>query len=244
MLLNRLGGVFTAAFNEATKRRCACGSGVLLVWIFGHGTDHMTFLGSNKDEAAAISELYGNDSKPPTSDRAAAIIAGSLLETTLTRTLVAHLHTHRKVTEDLFKVSGALGYFGTKINLGFLIGMYGEPFRKELDTIKEIRNDFAHKLSVHDFKTDRINGLTKNLKILEQYVFGPGIDVWTGAPGWTGTQFTLPSLGPPIRIHVADRDVALSDSRQRFIMATAVLARLLSSLFDDSGPTLPPVPRI
>jgi hypothetical protein len=181
----------------------------------------MPFLPATKDEATAIEQLYDTS----VSDRAVAIIAATLLEDRLTRTLKARFNENKKITDELFKVSGPLGYFGTKINVGFLVGLYGEPFRRELETIKDIRNAFAHSLQVRDFKTDKIRGLINNLKILEQYVEGP-------APGgFTGTKFTLAELGGrPITLFKADREASLARPRERFIMATAVLSHLLASL--------------
>jgi hypothetical protein len=189
------------------------------------GVRGVAFLAQNQDEVRAIEELEGTSGKPPTADRAAAIIAAAILEDRLTKTLIESLHKNPKITDELFKVSGALGYFGTKINLGYLIGLYSEAARKDLDNIKEIRNDFAHKLTVTDFTSQKMRALSMNLKIVEGYVEGPDIS------GFTGTIFTLSGLGRrPIVIHKRNRDEALASPRERFIMSAQVLAALLGSL--------------
>ena len=103
------------------------------------------------------------------SDRAVAILGGSLVEVSLTSAILAHLHRNKKITDELFNTTGALGAFATKIHLGLLVGMYGEDGHKELSIIKDIRNRFAHSLTVKDFKTQQIKDWTKNLKFGERY---------------------------------------------------------------------------
>ena len=101
----------------------------------------MVWLPENQDEIDALKELDGAPGQPPVADRAAAIIAASIVETRLAP-LLAHLHQDKKITNDLFRSGAALGYFGTKIDLGYLIGLYSKTARENLDIIKEIRNDF------------------------------------------------------------------------------------------------------
>jgi hypothetical protein len=52
-------------------------------------------------------------------DRAAAIVGGSIVELALQSALEAQLHRDEKLTDSLFRPSGAFGAFATKINLGF-----------------------------------------------------------------------------------------------------------------------------
>jgi DNA-binding MltR family transcriptional regulator len=118
----------------------------------------------NSDEAAIIQQLENE------SDRAVAIIAATILEDRLEEALTAFFETCPKITKGLFIPSGPLGPLATKINLGFLVGIFSADARKELEAIKNIRNAFAHDLTIKDFSSQRIKDLTNNLKIPDKDV--------------------------------------------------------------------------
>lgn len=101
------------------------------------------------------------------SDRAAAIVAATFVEDHITRLVQWHLEQDEKLLGELFKPGSPLGDFGVKVNLGYLLGLYSKVAWKELYTIRTIRNKFAHKLEVRDFKNDKMRGLTENLKLWE-----------------------------------------------------------------------------
>jgi hypothetical protein len=63
----------------------------------------------------------------------------------------------------LFRGSGPLGNFGAKIDLGFLMGLYGREKRDDLHTIREIRNAFAHKTKTITFNSTEPKTLCKKL---------------------------------------------------------------------------------
>jgi len=54
------------------------------------------------------------------SDRAVAIVGGSIVEMSLTDALKTHLHESKKITDELFRSAGAFGMFATKVHLGLL----------------------------------------------------------------------------------------------------------------------------
>jgi len=110
-----------------------------------------------------VGEIDGTDS-----DRAAAIVAGSFVEDHLTELLKWNFIQDTKLLDELFRVSGPVGNFGTKIDLGYLHRLYSKVAWKELDTIKEIRNAFAHKMEIKDFSNDRMHGLADNLVMWEK----------------------------------------------------------------------------
>lgn len=105
------------------------------------------------------------------SDRAAAVVAGSFVEQHLETAIKRRLEFHETLLEDMFRPSGPLGPFSVKISTGFLLGLYKENARKELATIKDIRNAFAHKLEVRDFSNQRMADLTKNLTMVDETDF-------------------------------------------------------------------------
>ena len=88
-----------------------------------------------------LSEL-GHDS-----DRAAGIVGAVLVEESLTALLKSRLLPDEDLIRELFRSSGPLGAFSVKINTGFLMGLYSSTARRELETIKDIRNEFAHRVA-------------------------------------------------------------------------------------------------
>ena len=85
------------------------------------------------------------------SDRSLALVGAALVDDTLKRKLCNFLHEDKGATKSLFGRSRPLGSFSSRIDLGRLVGLYGDDARTEMHTIREIRNDFAHKFNMHDF---------------------------------------------------------------------------------------------
>ena len=150
------------------------------------------------------------------SDRAAAIIAGSLLEMSLTTTLKVILHKNKKITDEVFNVTGAMGAFKTKIQLGFLVGLYGDQALKDLLIVKDIRNAFAHSLEISSFKSDRIKSWTDNLKFCERYV-ADELDIKTKAESKTNPGPNVPHKDWDFWVIVKDKAELLGDPRERYI---------------------------
>jgi DNA-binding MltR family transcriptional regulator len=89
-----------------------------------------------------------------------------MLDLALTAALKEHLQKHEKVADAFFAITGPVGDLATKIDLALLAGLVGKTMYRDLVTIKDIRNYFAHKLNVSDFKSEAIRTLAANLKIL------------------------------------------------------------------------------
>jgi hypothetical protein len=70
----------------------------------------------------------------------------------------------------MFRSSGPLGPFSVKITMGFLMRLYSYEARRELETIKNIRNEFAHQIA-RSFQFDRIRDLANNLSLSEKVEF-------------------------------------------------------------------------
>ncbi len=117
------------------------------------------------EQAAAIDSIDG------ASDRAAAIIAGSLVEIRLTAAIKMHLKvSNEKIESNLFRPSGPLGSFSNKIDLAFLMGIISERAHKEISTIKDIRNKFAHYLDIVDFESQHIKDKCINLTFATELI--------------------------------------------------------------------------
>jgi hypothetical protein len=79
------------------------------------------------------------------SDRGAAIIAAALLEHHLAVAIEGRLVLlNSQLKDNLFGSRGTLAGFQSKIDIGFALGLYTKDAHRELDTIRKIRNRFAH----------------------------------------------------------------------------------------------------
>jgi hypothetical protein len=88
-----------------------------------------------------IDELRGQ------SDRGAAIIGGSIVEAHLLSAVQSRLRPLSKTRQKiLFTGFGPLAGFSAKIEVGYALGIFGEKAHQDLKTVKDIRNDFAHRL--------------------------------------------------------------------------------------------------
>lgn len=170
-------------------------------------------------------------------DRSAAIIAATFVEDRLTRKLKANLRddtsTKETARRELFRSTGPLGVFATKIRMGFMMRFYGGIAYKDLTTIKEIRNKFAHSMDVLSFQTTEIVNLCKNLKIVEHYVVptsvGQSISL-SGDPVVVNGRITEEE-SVRLRMHSAslgglswydDPSVVLDNPRERFLTSCSI----------------------
>ena len=96
-------------------------------------------------------------------DRQAAIVAAAFLERQLGDTLHAVFEEEEGVSSRMLKGYGPLATFSAKIDLGYLLRIYKNYMRKWLYTLKDIRNEFAHRPEKTNFKTQKISDLCKNL---------------------------------------------------------------------------------
>ena len=81
------------------------------------------------------------------SERAAAIVGTAWVEETLDAALASFLRPHAEASKRLFSVSGPLATFAAKIDLACMIGMVSSAIRADLHSIREVRNEFAHRIA-------------------------------------------------------------------------------------------------
>ena len=101
----------------------------------------------NEDQRAALGELIEGQK----SDRIVSVIGGAILEDSLRRALELRMRPkdgNTDMNDKLFRVGGPLGNFGPKIDLGYQLYMFDKPYRNAMYGISEIRNLFAHNLSM------------------------------------------------------------------------------------------------
>jgi DNA-binding MltR family transcriptional regulator len=113
------------------------------------------------------------------SDRALGIIGASLVEIHLTKLIQQAFITETKIgdkhtaQEEMFRSSGALGTFSTKINLAYLMGMISAEFFKDLNIMREIRNRFAHYTEIGSFEHEQVSSRCRNFTLVDKYVIDP-----------------------------------------------------------------------
>ena len=79
------------------------------------------------------------------SDRSAAMVATAILDLVLTEALKSYLHTDTNIAAHFFAADGPVGDLGAKVDLAFLVGLVSETSWRDLVTIRNICNTFAHK---------------------------------------------------------------------------------------------------
>jgi hypothetical protein len=106
------------------------------------------------------------------SHRASAVVAGAFVEEHLTLLLTSRMARDERLETQMFRTGGALADFGVKINLGFFLGLYSKKGWKELDTIRRIRNEFAHKIEIDSFKQQPVKDWCANLQLWKMIKIG------------------------------------------------------------------------
>lgn len=151
------------------------------------------------EEQQAIEEMEA------TSDRAAAIVIASLVEDRLTSALQAAMADAPSIKSDLFRSSGPLGSFAAKGDLALLVGLLTEDAHKDLNTMRRIRNVFAHELKPTQFDTnDQIRQLAQNFVLIERMICS--LDAETVPAGFA------------FAMKVADYDLLKSLPRGRYML--------------------------
>jgi DNA-binding MltR family transcriptional regulator len=162
------------------------------------------------EEQQAVEEMEA------TSDRAAAIVIASLVESRLTSVLQAAMVDVPSIKKDFFRSSGPLGSFAAKIDLALLTGLLTEEAHKDLHTMRRIRNEFAHELAPIQFDTNaQVRQLAQNFILIEKMV-GP-------------IEVEQPALGFTFGMRVADYGLLTSLPRGRYMLTGRLFVAGLDS---------------
>lgn len=97
------------------------------------------------------------------SDRAVALIVTAWIDDSLTEMIKTRLFQDKKKLELMFGPSGPFGTFSSKITMAFLMGRISKTVFNNLETIRKIRNDFAHSRGDLSFSSESVNDRCKNL---------------------------------------------------------------------------------
>jgi hypothetical protein len=100
------------------------------------------------------------------SDRTCCILMAAVVERTLERCILLRLGIHdEEKINPLFERDGALSTFYGTIHLAYAIGLINHDIRDDLNTIRQIRNAFAHSELVLDFKVPEVSTALKKLRV-------------------------------------------------------------------------------
>jgi DNA-binding MltR family transcriptional regulator len=185
----------------------------------------MVWIATDDVEGSAIWELTKVE------DRTAAITAGSILERRLEKSLKLHLYDDEEITRDMFRESGPLGPFGTKIKLGFMIGLYSLDAQKDLKRISKIRNTFAHELWAKSFSINEIKNDCGQLKLVEKHI---------------EEQKSADEIFDPTTwqtFFVKGKDADLADPKMRYLYSVMILSTMLTTLVKSGTKPVLLVPR-
>lgn len=116
----------------------------------------------NKQEEIAF---YEHDSH-----RAVAIAWAAIVENRLTAALKGAMRDNKKISDELFAPNGALGSFGVKIRLAYMLGIIHDDVMNDLSMVNKIRNEFAHKVEIIDFDMQPIRDYLNNLNVIKVHV--------------------------------------------------------------------------
>jgi mannitol operon repressor len=97
-------------------------------------------------------------------DRGAALVGAALLDSRMQRLVLSHF-SDKRIAEGLLSGGNApLGSLGVRLKLAFSLGLITQLEYKECDTIRKIRNEFAHQVHGLTFSDPRLAGLASNLR--------------------------------------------------------------------------------
>lgn len=114
------------------------------------------------------------DSLKTESDRGVALVSAAFLDETLKRLLCAQFNStgtkSRTFINNLFGPSRPLGSFSSRINICQAFDLIPMWMAKDLDGIREIRNEFAHNLESATFSRPDIEEMVDRLVIFDSIV--------------------------------------------------------------------------
>ena len=98
------------------------------------------------------------------SDRAAAVLAPALLDSAL-EILLRHFMLTTNTTDALLDSDRALGTFSSRINAAHSLGLIADDVAHDLDSIRRIRNIFAHDIAIHSFDDPTVADRCRELQL-------------------------------------------------------------------------------
>jgi hypothetical protein len=110
------------------------------------------------------------------SDRGSAMLAGSFAEHTLGIYLKFRIKKN-KLEKLLFDSNGPLSNFSQKISIAYAFDLIKDDQYRDLETIRKIRNEFAHNPFHSTFKDNKIRILCENFSMYEELDFKKSLEI-------------------------------------------------------------------
>lgn len=164
------------------------------------------------------------------SDRGCALFAAAYLDKALSDLLYLSLVTDKRVEKDLFDGNAPLSAFSSRIKLAYYLGKISKECRADLDTIRGIRNDFAHDARIISFEDQSLADRCRNL----QFSYHEKKDVRPRAHFTAATcgllamiQSTgLQSVAPTVKADDSPSEAAKVEARKQALDALAEFEKL------------------
>lgn len=146
---------------------------------------------------------------PKATDRHAVILLCSLLQSYLCVMIIRHLKNDDVDTlEELYEHGGPLSSFYSQIHLAYALGLFDKKIKRDLNTVRTIRNVFAHAAKPVSFKTDRILAEVAKLNA-PTYLKSP-VKVPDAPRQWFIGSVIL------LIVHILEKDMKRITSQQKF----------------------------
>jgi hypothetical protein len=156
------------------------------------------------------------------SDRTIGVVAGAVVDSYLTDALKRKLvprrrnpETRLKVQTDIFSPEGALGAFGAKIQLAYLLGYFTDDAYADMQAFKYIRNLFAHYAEHNSFEASKVKDRCANFRLLKSHVSETGS--YTIRKSGKVRLETVGVASNKLSLSLIDREKALKGPKERFI---------------------------
>ena len=112
---------------------------------------------ASKEEARLTEDLDGLiDELQRETDRGMALLGAAFLDECLKNLLRAYFVDDHAAQKKLFDPFGPLGTFDARISTAYLLGLLSKTERTDFETLKKIRNEFAHNLHGVSFASEPI----------------------------------------------------------------------------------------
>ena len=108
-----------------------------------------------QDIASIDEEMYNGP------DRGAVLVLTALVERALEKLLRNNLREDG--VSELFGFNGSLGTLNSKIEMAYAMKLFGPDTRRELDIIRNLRNQFAHSIKAITFDTPAVKACCDRL---------------------------------------------------------------------------------
>ena len=124
---------------------------------------------TNEELREALNEMKGSP------DRSAALVAAANLDHEIEKAILLKMVIlNDEMFNEIFRNTAPLASFGSKIRMGYALGIYGRITYSDLTKISRIRNVFAHSPRIITFRNDEICELCRNMGSATAYEHSKG----------------------------------------------------------------------